>query len=522
MLTVENGGVLRLEKRIYEVGKGDTEDRFYALSNNDACVKKIALHIQGKEDVTVEGNGAVLLCRDFITAIGIADSRRVTVRNLTIDYLGNRHLEVLIGKTNGNIAEVFPREGFPFSLDGALTANGELIEKTLIMQFDGKALRPCYRMNYRFADFGQTAEKGFYQSAKLYREDGRYYIRIDEVGWLTEGNVLMIAYADRSQQAVFVHNSADVCFENVTVCYSPSMAFMCQLTDNLTLRNITVAANGKHGVLSSLGDATHFTHCGGKVTIVNGRFFHMMDDAVNVHGNYTVVKAVDGKRITAKIMHRQQEGVNVLPVGDTVTVYQGKTIDEKAFFRVAKSELIEAGRIALEADEETSVAVGDTLYNGGRMPEVEITATACGNNRPRGFLLTTPKRAVVRGCRFSNCEHGIELAGDTSYWFESGGCKEVLIEDCVFDNCNYTDGQYPIVVRPTFDKNGKEKFYHKNITVRGNRFVGFTGGMVWARNAQNLVIKDNTYVFDGTFPKEEAKEGMFSLIDCEAVLENNG
>ena len=520
MLKVKDGETLRLERRVYEIGNGETENCFYALSNNDACVKRIALHIQGKKNVTVNGNGAVLLCKDFITAIGVADSQDVTLRDLTIDYCGSRHMEVLIGKTAGNVAEVFPRHGFSFQTDGGLTSNGERVEKTLIMQFDGKALRPCYRLNYRFANFAGGAD-GFYQSAEIYKENGKYFIRIDEKDWLQEGNVLMIAYADRSQQAIFVHNSKHVRLENVTVCYSPSMGIMCQLSDDISLKNVTVAVNGKHGVLSTLGDAAHFTQCGGNVEIDSGRFFNMMDDAVNVHGNYTVVERVDGNTLTAKIMHRQQQGVNVLPAGDRITAYVGKTIDERARFVVTESEMVGMDEIRLQTDGVTSVVVGDTLYNGDRMPAVTITRTACGNNRPRGFLITTPKCVEIRGCRFSNCEHGIECAGDTSYWFESGGCRDVTVEDCTFDNCNYTDGQYPIVLRPTFDKSGKEKFYHKNITVRNNRFVGFTGGMVWARNVQGLVVENNTYVFDDTFPKEKAKDGKFSVVDCEFIQRNN-
>lgn len=512
---VERGdGVIELEKGVYRIGKSGTDKAFYSISNNDPFEKNIAFHIKGKDGFVLRGNGATLMFDDMITAFGISDSRNVVLKDFTVDYAYNKHLEFGIGKTEGNRVRLYKREGFDFRLsDGKLIYNGKQIKRVLAMQFDAELKKPLYRKIYRFLNFASEEEKSWYTSASVYCDDGAYYLESSLASEFVEGSVLVLSESAREEQVVFINGSENVTLENVDISYSPSMGVVAQLTENVTLKNVRVEINGRHGMLSSNCDATHFIQCSGKIKIDGCRFFNMLDDGFNCHGNYTVVDCVDGNKIVARIMHKQQEGVNIYLVGDRVKVYNGKTIDEVCEFKVSESKLIANDLIEVVADDVSGIKAGDTLYAYERMPEVEIIDTATGNNRPRGVLVTTPKKVVVSGCTFSNCEHGVECAGDTSYWFESGGCNDVTVENCLFDNCNYNDGFYPIQFRPVFDKNGENKHYHKNIVVRNNVFRSFTGGMVWARNAENLSVYDNVIEHSDAYPYAAAPDGVISAED---------
>lgn len=507
----EGDGSIELEKGVYHIKKEGADKAYYCISNNDPFEKSIAFHLKGKQGFTVQGNGATLLFDDMITAFGISESSQVTLKDLTIDYVGNKHLELGIGKVENNRVRIYKRDGFDFDIiDGKIFYNGKQIVRSLVMQFDEKLKKPLYRRFYRFFDFTAKEKKGFHIPTSLYCENGEYYLENALLNEFVEGAVLLLHLAPRQEQSVFITHSKDVTIENVNIAYSPSMGIVAQLTENVTLKNVCVDRNGKHGMLSSNCDATHFVQCSGKIKIDGCRFFNMLDDGFNCHGNYTVVQSVTENRIVTKLMHRQQECVNIYLAGDAVKVYKAKTIDEVCEFKVQESKLIANDLIEIIADCTEGIQAGDTLYAYERMPEVEITNTATGNNRPRGILITTPKKAYVGGCTFSNCEHGIECAGDTSYWFESGGCKDITIENCLFDNCNYNDGFYPILFRPVFDKDGQNKFYHQNAVIRNNRFRSFTGGMVWARNVENLAVYDNVIEHSDVYPYASAPQGMIS------------
>ncbi|MBR2023431.1 MAG: right-handed parallel beta-helix repeat-containing protein [Clostridia bacterium] len=519
----QGDGVIELEKGVYHVGNSGVDKAFYSISNNDPFEKSIAFHIKDKDGFTLLGNGATLMFDGFMSGFGIAGSQNVLIKDVNIDYTNNRHFELGIGKVEDGRVRVYRREGFDFEVvDGKVVYNGKPIMRALVMQFDPVLKKPLYRKLYRFFDFAGQKQKSFYTPTKVYYENGELYLENARAHEFVEGSVLMVNIAGRYEQSVFITHSKNVTLENVNIAYSPSMGVVAQLTENVTLKNVCVDINGRHGLLSANCDATHFIQCSGKVKVDGCRFFNMLDDGFNCHGNYTVVQETSKNRIVTKLMHRQQERVNIYFVGDKVKVYDAKTIDEVCTFTVKESRLIANDLVEIITDDAQGVKVGDTLFAYDRMPEVEIINTATGNNRPRGVLITSPKKACVKGCTFSNCEHGIECAGDTSYWFESGGCTDIVIEDCTFDNCNYNDGFYPILFRPVFDKTGINSYYHQNAVIRNNRFRSFTGGMVWARNVRGLSVYDNSMEKSDAYPLDLAPDGVISAEDVLfGKVENN-
>ena len=518
LLCVEDGGVIELEKGTYPVCAKNAYRQFCALSNNDACEKAIAFPIVGKKNITILGNGATLLLSDFISGFGLISSQNIVLSDLNIDYVGNYHFELEVVAVSEDVAEVKKRDGFDFTLqdETLLTACGR-IGKSLCVAFDPATDKPLYRNGFSFVDFcGEEPLERRYLQARIWEEDGRLFLRSDWVKTLRAGLVLVVCYVrKRYNQAVFVTDCDGVRLQNVGISYSPSMGVMAQLSKDVTLQNVRVLPNGKHGVVSSVCDATHFTHCDGKLQIDGCRFFNMMDDAINVHGNYSTVEQVQNGLLSLRFMHAQQRGVCPFQAGDTVTLYCGRTADVRCTLAVEEIVAVEETQMILRVLGDTqSVVLGDVAFNYERMPEVEIVDTACGNNRPRGVLLNSPKKTVVRNCHFSNSEHGVELAGDTNFWFEAGCCRDVTIEDCVFENCNHAGGDYAIEIRPVFDVSGEEKYYHQNVTVRNNTFISFQCGMLSARNTSGLSVYGNRFVQSEIYPKRTPKRGKMYLQDC--------
>lgn len=518
LLYANENETIELEKGVYRV-KGEHADRaFYSLSNNDAYEKAMAFYIKNKRNIKIKGNGATILLSDFISGFGIVESENIEISDLIIDYDGNYHFELEVEEVLDGIAKVKKREGFDFSIRNGeiFTACGK-IGKSLCTLFDKSTNKPYYRQASCFFDFSaQEPRENRYKQVRLFEEEGEFYIQSEYVNSLREGAVLVVCYmGKRFNQAIFITDCKNVLLKNVRIDYSPSMGVVAQLTENITLDNVSVEARGKHGMLSSICDSTHFVHCSGEVRIKDCRFFNMMDDAVNIHGNYSVVDDIRSDTITLRIMHMQQRGVCAFKVGDKITVYRQKTADMRCILAVKEAVTIDDNCIKLRVDGETdSVETGDIVYNSDRMPNIEITDTACGNNRPRGFLLNSPKKTTVRNCYFSNSEHGIELAGDTNYWFEAGCCTDVTVENCIFENCNHAEGDYAIAIRPIFDTAGEEKYYHKNVTIRNNTFCGFQNGMLSARNVEKLSVYNNRFIRNDLYPARSLMNGKIFLKDC--------
>ena len=64
-------------------------------------------------------------------------------------------------------------------------------------------------------------------------------------------------------------------------------------------------------------------------------------------------------------------------------------------------------------------------------------------------------------CEFSDSEHGIELSGDTNYWYESGHCRDVTVENCTFRNYNHVAGDYAVMICPIFNAAGRKSITTK-------------------------------------------------------------
>ena len=59
------------------------------------------------------------------------------------------------------------------------------------------------------------------------------------------------------------------------------------------------------------------------------------------------------------------------------------------------------------------------------------------------------------------------FTGDTTYWFESSPIRDLLIENCRFLNTKYGPR---ILWDSHVEYTEKEKYYHKNITIRNCYF----------------------------------------------------
>lgn len=515
---VKDGDVIEFEKAVYTLGGAFATKKYIGLSNNDYCEKKIVFNFENKNDITIDGNGATFLFTDEVSAFGFENCDGVTLKNVKADYEKNYHFECLVNKIDGDEAVLTARDGFPLEItENGIFACGDKLLGNLTMQFDKEKKRPLYDKSYYFLDFtGDKQNVGAYKTAEIYKKNGETVLRSEEVKNFAENEILLVcSHRKRNEQAVFFTDCKNVEISGVTINYSPSMGIVGQLSENVKLNDVKVELNGRHGMLACVCDATHFIQCSGKLTVENCSFFNMMDDGMNIHGNYSRVEKVDGNCVTVKIQHVQQRYVNVFKKGDKIIFYRGSTVKKVCSPVVIDSETIAPDAVKLRLDGDlTAISAGDLACNYFRAPEIYISGVKVGNNRPRGILLNSSKKTLVENCEFSTCEHGVELAGDNDYWFESGRCEDVTVRNCLFNDCNYSAGSYAIYIRPVYTPTDEAKYYHGKVNILDNRFIGCVKGMVSARGVESITVKGNTYEKSKIYPESNRSRGSFRFDNC--------
>jgi hypothetical protein len=100
----------------------------------------------------------------------------------------------------------------------------------------------------------------------------------------------------------------------------------------------------------------------------------------------------------------------------------------------------------------------------------------------RGFLLTTPGKAIVENNIFYRCAvAAISMSADSAKWFESAPVRDVLIRGNTFIECD-------VCVDPAIQSFNPEEPVHENIRITDN---DFDHAGVNAQGARNLTITGN-------------------------------
>lgn len=505
----------------------------YYPSNNDHSIKKTAFLLKDKKGIVYDGEGQNFVFGDGVSPFILDNCEDITLKNFSIDYRYAQHLEgEVYGVTERQFSLKF-KDGFSAEIeDGKIKAtsreNCSCHGVMFCQEFDPVRKAPYANTGFMYLNFVKAGE--------IYKGDNPWItdtiLSKNENGDITftlaegfegkfnvhNGGNLVFLLTDRSASAVFINNCKNIKLENITIYRSPSMGVIAQLSENVFLDNVKVVVkDGRDELLSSSADATHFVNCRGKVQLENCSFYNMLDDGCNIHGIYGKVASVDGAKVKITLEHGQQKGVNYLKTGDSVVFVSSVDYSETCTAKVKESSLSEDKRTILVEFEqvEGKMSVGNVVDNISAMPEVYINACSTGNNRPRGFLLTSVKPMIVENCLFENMACGIHVTSDARDWFESGKVTSLVIRNNVFKGCNYAWGTAAIVIDPSCEKDGA--YVHKNIVIENNKCQTFGYGLLWAKGVDGLTVKNNeiSKIYSPRVP--EKNYPTFEITNCKNV-----
>lgn len=531
---LEDGDKLLLGGGTLHFYKDGTVEKYYCISNNDKGEKKIVFSLKEKKNITIDGEGAELIFHGEILPFVIDQCSGITLKNFSIDYAYPMYVQAKIVNSSKNYFEMqFDGEEFNYRVkDGKIWIYDKENEweheflHCLTIEMDGEKKCPsAYKPEY-ITETDAEADHGFLN--RLFRKftyqdmgNGRLAVFGDPGFEYQVGNYWIGTFHyNRKNPGIFINDSTDTILENITLYHTLAMGVIAQISENITLKNVHAKPKeGSKRLLSVCADSTHFVNCRGKLGLYGCLFTNMLDDAVNIHGIYhRILQVKDQNKLLCGVGHFQQVGILSYKPGDTISIVNGKTGENRAVYTVKQAEMLNEDEILVEVNEDINIFKdGDVVENLSANPEIEISHCECGNNRPRGFLLSSPKKTLVEQCIFYNMYQGIHIGGGIGGWYESGAVKDVIIRNNQFRNSAFAGG-VAINIEPEFENVENMRHFSRGIVVEDNVFVQSEKRLMKAHASDHLIFKNNRFICDESLPfyEKEGKEGV-TFTNCEDV-----
>lgn len=492
--------VLEIPEGEYQIYPDLAFERYEFVTNNSADLKRILIDLDGMKDFELKGKNARLMLHGYVSAISVRNSKNIIIGGLSIDYARTFHSEGKITNAGHNTLDLEFSDAYPYRISNGdlhfCDERGAYYPVSHLLEFNATRREPEFRAkDYWLNNETLLAEQLPNGNVRIYCEDLTGKV----------GNILLLGPAHRLCPAVFIDHSENVLICNMNIYHCGGMGVVAQMTNNIELNQVHVLpAPNSDRVISITADATHFTHCGGYVKMIDCEFFNQVDDATNIHGMYGIIKQIVAPgRVRVFFPHEQQYGLNVLEPDVEVEILTQRNLITHTECRVKEMERLnkEWYEITLNGDL-SKVKTGD-LITRMQYPEVLIKNCRMGNNRARGFLLGSRKHTVVEDCYFHTPGTAILFEGDGYYWYEQAGVRDVIIRNNTFDKCMYGAKTWGAAVIATGNGPKEDRTrsaYNRNIIIEDNNFILIDSRLLNIYSTDNCVVQNNKTSCSDEYP----------------------
>jgi hypothetical protein len=495
----DEGGTLTLPRGDVRLRNEAAPAQVVRASNHDLAIRPVGITIDGRRNVTIDGNGCRLLVEGLVVPIWVTRSENISIKNCIIDReipLDGEGV-VVSSDAQGLVLRLDPRRNPQWSATRrACTFRGEDWSEDVdsLFCFDAEERMPAQ-------DSHDNLGNGWWPPTELEYEqlsdtELKIYGRFTKPP--AQGDIVLLRCSKRHAPAIILDDSRNVRLEEITIHHAGGMGIVGQRTEHIALRDCKVVPS-QGRIYSTSADATHFTNCRGEISYESCTFINNMDDPINIHGAYfPIVRKLDARTVRVELRHFQQAGAPVGAAGDTFELVGEKTL-ECYFSATAVAVTVlnfKHTDIAFDADLPHELKVGDALDNISWYPNVTVRNCTMQGNRARGPLISTRGRVLIENNYFRNPGAAILCAGGLGLWCESGPVRDVTVRNNHFDRCAYNApiwGNAVIDIAPEVeDVAGRRSAYHSNITITGNRFTCANGKVLAARLVDGLTFCGNT------------------------------
>ncbi len=475
--------------------------------------KRIAFLIEDMEDFEIDFCGSLLMCQGVLTPFALLRSKNIRIKGVRLDSEFTQMLEArVVAHNEDGSVDLEPIRG----MEGFVLHRGLLFCHRAVYSRD---LQPLHLQVEFRPDTGEieygTGDNTFdlkpmelnfeqLENGNLRCTNAKRQPPI--------GNVMVFMGARRVGAGFFLEDSDGVTLSDVIVYACYGMAFIAQLSKNITLSDFhTKRAEGRY--LSANADATHFVNCSGDITVENCSFEGQLDDALNIHGMYTRVLEAKENEILVRQMHIEATGIRIFHKGDRIRALPTDTLIPYAEYTVESAEYINDRlcRVTLDrsADE---ISVGDDVEVISVSANLIFRNNTVHNNRARGMLIANVGSSLIENCYFHTSGSSVKLECDGEYWFESGGVGELTIRGCTFDRCLHGKWGKAVIEAQKRKRVEENKYFHRRVIIENNDFNLYADGIVQINNTEEFIFRGNLI---------QAKDGLSPTVTTAHIKESS-
>ncbi len=488
-LNTENGETVILEKnKIYHARQDDSfELEGYYCSNtakkreNPNGLRKTAIYLKDKRDITIDGNGATLLVHGKMTPLLFDRCENITVKNLTVDYACPTMAEFKIISNDKGVCVISISPGCLFRIEG----------NDLIWQgengIDGKPYwEDSYIGNRRHIKIFDPET----QMCRDFRRADLDFKKIKQIDETTLEITLKNKTADfpagcmvqtrnivRDQTGSLFQRCKNLVFENLRIKFMHGLGMVSQFCENVTFKNCDLTpAEGR--TIASTADFFQFSGCRGNLAVESCKAWGAQDDYINVHGTHLRITEKNDKEnsITVRFMHDESWGFQAFEKDDELEFIKWDTLIPYAKAKVVAFEKLNDTDIRLLLDRALpDIEIGkDVVENATWTPNLYVRNCDFGPTAGRGILCTTRGEIIIENNNFHNLwGPALLIEDDCNFWFESGYTKEIIFRNNQVTACEYAcmwEGAPSIRCTPKVMNEKSKRHVHGRLVLTGNIF----------------------------------------------------
>ncbi|RYX83799.1 right-handed parallel beta-helix repeat-containing protein [bacterium] len=476
------GAVLRIPKGRYDLFPAQASKRPCFASNatesNSDGTRTIALDLRSLKNLSIEGNGSLLMMRGNMTLLVAENCENLTVSNLAFDFLRPTVSELTIREKGDGFftAQIHPDSKYEIVNGNSIRWIGEGWTRShnLWQIFDPTTER-VWRAGNPLANMKKIEQIG----------PGLLRFEPAQLTSLQVGQVLQGRDTTRDQVGMWLNHSKNLTLRDVKIHFMAGFGLLSQFSENLNFERLQVAPAPQSGRTCAVAaDVLHFSGCKGRITVRDSLLSAANDDALNVHGTHLrIIEKPAPNQILVRFMHPQTWGFQAYFPGDEVSFVHPDTMknfgDTKVLAAEMKSPREQLLTLAAPIPAEV-VLNSDCLENTTWTPSVEVTNCDIKHIPTRGFLLTSRRPLLIQNNRFFRTnDPAILVENDASGWYESGPVRDLTIKNNSFIQCG----------EPAIDIHNRN---HSGIKIIGNTFTLKDDRAIRAIGVAGLHLSNNT------------------------------
>jgi hypothetical protein len=496
---------------VFEAGEYLVESTEDGRGGSWFTMKRPILDLQGHENLTVEGNGAVLQARNWGPTMQLREVDGLTVRGLGIDWARDLpHTEGIVATDTEEYVDIEVNDAFDVRTG---------LKAVSLIQFD----TDNDRITGNFLN-----QKGQVPDVPPSEEVGDGVVRMfkspQHTNTYPEGDGIIAKHTSAGGIAVDSWACGDLTFEDVQLYTAPGIGMAINDTKSLTLQNVAIEPpEGRWKSTARGGTNTSYIH--DTISYRNFRNVRTGDDAYNFRGRRRDGPMEDSKTLTIESLvvpgnHEyfpyaagDTAALSIRPHIDPVATTRTIATVEKEGTEVEGGAIRGTYRITFESAVPQALQDAETvyIYNASRISNsAELVDSYMENMRGGGRI--SVDNTTIRNCEFVETLGNPVMPNPSP--FEAKAPHNLLVEGNHFDTANMTAGAG---VFATFTQNfeGTTETY-QNITIRNNTFRNIINDRIAAialSDCSAVTIENNDF-------GDLARERWVSTggnVDCETV-----